>query len=91
MYRFLKGKIFAGSIVACTQGLLSTVARPLILRFIIEKIEDRELELDQITFSLVALGIVVFVEGWLGVLYRHMITEDMGTSFPLSLLFWGLT
>ena len=63
MVTFLKGKIIAGSVVASVQGLLSTVARPLILRFIIEKIEEPGLPIDQITFSLVALGLVVFFEG----------------------------
>lgn len=31
--------------------------------------------------SLAALGMTVFVEGWLGVLFRHLLSEDLGTSF----------
>ena len=30
---------------------------------------------------LVGLAAVVFVEGWLGVLYRHLLADNLGTTF----------
>ena len=81
VYAVMKRKLLLGSMIAVVQGLFSTVARPLILRHIINEIQKEGLTIDQITFSLVALGLVVFMEGWFAVLYRHLMVEDMGTSF----------
>ena len=45
------------------------------------QLEDEDLTIDEIVTSLAALGMTVFVEGWLGVLFRHLLSEDLGTSF----------
>ena len=136
-------QLAAGVSISMLQGLISSVARPLVLRYIINEVshravflntcrpaatlgaclcgtrrrrrphsscasgpllivtaaaeqltprahagllvffqlEDDDLTIDEIVTSLVALGLTVFVEGWLGVLFRHLLSEDLGTSF----------
>ena len=79
--RLLRSKLWVGVSVSAFQGFVTTIARPLVLRAIINELEADDLTFDEITLWLSALGMTVFVEGWLGVLYRHLLSEDMGTTF----------
>lgn len=72
----IKRQLVVSCAVAVVQGVLSTVARPLILREIVNEIAAGDVELDEATLLLVQLALVVFVEGWLAV----------STSLPLELV-----
>jgi hypothetical protein len=43
--------------------------------------DDADLAIDEAAFLLVGLGAVIFFEGWLSVLYKHLLGETLGTSF----------
>lgn len=87
----LKKQFIVGFSVSVTQGLLSTIARPLILRVIIDKVARDVIELDEAALLLVLLAVVVFVEGVFGVLYRHLLTDDMGTTFITAMFSLTMT
>ena len=81
VFRLLRLQVVAGSVLAFCQGLLTTVARPLILRYIIQAVtDDDDVDLNDVVLLLVGLAAVVFIEGWLGVLYRHLLADNLGTS-----------
>ena len=72
--------------IACglVQGLLLTVARPLILKWVIESIETGQAETVAEQLGIVAVYcVVVLVEGWLGVFARQLISEETGAQFQI--------
>lgn len=72
--RLIWRQLVLSSGIAMLVGVLSTVARPLILREIVNEIATGQVELDEAALLLVQLALVVFVEGWLAV---------RGPPFPL--------
>lgn len=89
MWLLLRTQAVVGWLVAILSGALSTVGRPLILREIVNTVSqtgtDKEVPLDRAVFLLVTLATVVLFEGWLGTLYRHLLADDLGTSFTSAI------
>ena len=86
MWELLRPMLLRGSAVAFVAGLLSTVARPYILREIINQIATEDVELDEAVMLIAILAAVVFFEGWLSVLARHLLSDNVGTSMITALL-----
>ena len=86
MWELLRPQLLLGSAVAFVAGLLSTVARPYILREIINQIAANNVELDEAVLLIAILATVVFFEGWLSVLARHLLSDNLGTSMITALL-----
>lgn len=82
--RSIRRTLLAGLVCGLVQGLLLTVARPLILKWVIESIETGRAESVAEKVGIVAVYcVVVLVEGWLGVFARQLISEETGAQFQV--------
>ena len=63
------------------------MGKPLILRTILVAVADpaTPIEIQDVVLLLLGLASVVFVEGWLQVQCRHLLSECLGTPFLASM------
>ncbi|GBG31313.1 ABC transporter, putative [Hondaea fermentalgiana] len=74
--------LILGSILSATQGVLATVGRPLILKIIVEAVENDVNTVDSIIL-IIKFAAIVGIEGWAGVLGRQLLAEEFGTQFQI--------
>lgn len=90
-YYMLRSGIVTGGSVAVASGLLTSVAKPLMLRKVIDDIGSGQAEtFDEQIVLLVGLSLVLFLEGWSQQLYKHYLTEGLGTVFIQTSFLLGL-
>lgn len=72
---------------ACTFRFISKgVARPLVLRELINAISSgQKPSTERATELIIAVAVVVLLEAWMGVQYRHILTEDVASTYVSGL------
>ena len=84
--RLLRQQILWGYAFGIVDGILSCVARPLVLRRLIQAIESEQpVDGGEGVLLILMVSFVVFVEAWFGVIYRHWLTEDVATAYIAGL------
>ncbi len=69
-----------GSLSSGMQGLLGTVARPIVLAVIVNAVNNDAGVALSVAYVFL-FGAVVFFEGWLGNVGRQLLSEEFGTQF----------
>lgn len=82
MVRLLRREIVVGYILGAIAGLISCVVRPLALRFFLQQIElPGDLPPGEAVGLLLMVTMVTLCDGLFANLSRHLLTEDVASSF----------
>jgi hypothetical protein len=61
---------------------MQCVARPLLIRALIETIQrGTPASTTDTVWLIVSMMVLLLVEGWMGVFYRHILIEDCGSTY----------
>eukprot|EP00040_Diaphanoeca_grandis_P034870 m.217814 g.217814 ORF g.217814 m.217814 type:complete len:2091 (+) comp33245_c1_seq3:176-6448(+) len=86
MAKLLWKPLLWGNILGMMNGIICCVGRPLVLRQLVRSLETHDQVPDiEALVLIVAVFLVIFLEGWTGVMYRHLLTENVGSMYIAGL------